>query len=161
ANGDRRAVARLCPGACRDALLGGFRHARRGAPAHGRWLDGIGGRDRVDHLGRGGIAAGALDLSRCCRRRGGRDGDSARGAPAAAGEPAMTSLAAAFGRIRKSVLFAVAGVVQIALIALMVADRVMILRTGTDVTLQTQPVDPRDFLRGDYVTLGYAISSVP
>jgi uncharacterized membrane-anchored protein len=43
----------------------------------------------------------------------------------------------------------------------MVVERAMILRTGTDVTLQTRPLDPRDFLRGDYVTLGYDISSVP
>ena len=73
----------------------------------------------------------------------------------------MTSFAAVFDRIPKPVLFAVAGLIQVALIALMVADRIMILRTGTDVTLQTQPVDPRDFLRGDYVTLGYGISNVP
>jgi uncharacterized membrane-anchored protein len=73
----------------------------------------------------------------------------------------MTNLAAAFGRVPKFVLFGAAGVIQIALIGLMVADRVMILRTGTDVNLQTRPVDPRDFLRGDYVVLGYDISSVP
>jgi GDYXXLXY protein len=73
----------------------------------------------------------------------------------------MTNLAAAFGRVPKFVLFGAAGVIQIALIGLMVVDRVMILRTGTDVTLQTRPLDPRDFLRGDYVVLGYDISSVP
>ncbi len=28
-------------------------------------------------------------------------------------------------------------------------------------TLQTRPVDPRDFLRGDYVVLNYEISSLP
>jgi uncharacterized membrane-anchored protein len=73
----------------------------------------------------------------------------------------MTNLATAFGRIPKLVLFGAAGLIQIALIGLMVADRVMILRTGVDVTLQTRPLDPRDFLRGDYVVLGYDISSVP
>jgi uncharacterized membrane-anchored protein len=72
----------------------------------------------------------------------------------------MMNLAAAFGRVPKFVLFGAAGVIQIALIGLMVVDRVMILRTGTDVTLQTRPLDPRDFLRGDYVVLGYDISSV-
>ena len=48
-----------------------------------------------------------------------------------------------------------------ALIAWMVIDRVRILRTGTEVTLRTRPLDPRDFLRGDYVTLGYDISALP
>jgi hypothetical protein len=72
----------------------------------------------------------------------------------------MTSLAAVLGRIPKPVLFGAAGLIQAALIALMVADRIMILRAGTDVTLETRPVDPRDFLRGDYVTLSYGISSV-
>src|SRR5258708_24005174 len=70
-------------------------------------------------------------------------------------------LATVFQRIPKLVLFGAAGLIQIALIGLMVADRVMILRTGVDVTLQTRPLDPRDFLRGDYVVLGYDISSVP
>jgi len=73
----------------------------------------------------------------------------------------MTNLAAVFGRVPKFVLFGAAGLIQIVLIGLMAADRVMILRTGVDVTLQTRPVDPRDFLRGDYVVLSYDISTVP
>jgi len=73
----------------------------------------------------------------------------------------MTNLATAFDRVPKLVLFGAAALIQIALIGLMVADRVMILRTGVDVPLQTRPLDPRDFLRGDYVVLGYDISSVP
>jgi len=73
----------------------------------------------------------------------------------------MKNLAALFDRVPKFVLFGAAGLIQVALIGLMVADRVTILRTGVDVTLQTRPLDPRDFLRGDYVTLGYDISSVP
>jgi len=71
------------------------------------------------------------------------------------------NLVTAFGRVPKLVLFGAAGLIQIALIGLMVVDRVMILRTGVEVTLQTRPLDPRDFLRGDYVVLGYDISSVP
>ena len=39
----------------------------------------------------------------------------------------------------------------------MVYDRVRVLRDGSEVTLQTRPVDPRDFLRGDYVVLNYEI----
>ena len=34
------------------------------------------------------------------------------------------------------------------------------LVSGTVVSLETQPVDPRDLLRGDYVTLSYKISDV-
>jgi uncharacterized membrane-anchored protein len=35
------------------------------------------------------------------------------------------------------------------------------LATGTLVLLETQPVDPRDLLRGDYITLNYKISDIP
>ncbi|MCX6896611.1 MAG: GDYXXLXY domain-containing protein [Verrucomicrobia bacterium] len=35
------------------------------------------------------------------------------------------------------------------------------LRVGQLIMLETRPVDPRDLLRGDYVTLGYPISDVP
>ena len=71
------------------------------------------------------------------------------------------SLADFWQRIPKAALFGAAILVQCALLILMVADRVRILRDGTEVTLQTRPVDPRDFLRGDYVVLGYDISQVP
>jgi uncharacterized membrane-anchored protein len=64
-------------------------------------------------------------------------------------------------RIPKAVLFGVAILVQCALLVLMVSDRVQILREGREVTLQTQPVDPRDLLRGDYVVLRYDISQLP
>jgi uncharacterized membrane-anchored protein len=36
-----------------------------------------------------------------------------------------------------------------------------ILRVGQVILLETQPVDPRDLLRGDYVRLNYPISTVP
>ena len=64
-------------------------------------------------------------------------------------------------RIPKAVLFGVAVLVQCTLLVLMVADRMQILREGREVTLQTQPVDPRDLLRGDYVVLRYDISQLP
>jgi uncharacterized membrane-anchored protein len=73
----------------------------------------------------------------------------------------MMRLAQIFGQIPRVLLFAVAALIQVALIAVMVIDRSRILREGTEVTLQTRPVDPRDFLRGDYVVLSYDISSVP
>jgi uncharacterized membrane-anchored protein len=72
-----------------------------------------------------------------------------------------TGLAAAvINAVPRSLLFAAAALVQVGLIAIMVLDRVRILRSGTEVTLRTRPVDPRDFLRGDYVTLSYEISTV-
>lgn len=64
------------------------------------------------------------------------------------------------GRVPRTALFVAAGFVQIALIAGLVIDRAAILRLGTEVILQTRPVDPRDFLRGDYVSLSYNISRV-
>jgi len=71
------------------------------------------------------------------------------------------ALAEHLQHIPKIVLFGAAAFIQFALLALMVADRVQILREGTEVILQTRPVDPRDFLRGDYVTLNYDISQLP
>jgi uncharacterized membrane-anchored protein len=73
----------------------------------------------------------------------------------------LSGLAAFVRRIPKVVLFGVVFVVQVALLAAMVIDRMQILRDGAEVTLQTRPVDPRDIFRGDYVVLGYDISEVP
>jgi uncharacterized membrane-anchored protein len=73
----------------------------------------------------------------------------------------MMKLSALWQRIPKAVLFGVAILLQCALLILMVADRTQILREGREVTLQTRPVDPRDLLRGDYVTLGYDITQLP
>jgi uncharacterized membrane-anchored protein len=70
------------------------------------------------------------------------------------------SMAGLVRRIPKTVLFGVAVLIQVVLLAAMVIDRAQILRNGAEVTLQTRPVDPRDFLRGDYVVLRYDISDV-
>lgn len=43
----------------------------------------------------------------------------------------------------------------------MIWDRVSLLRSPTVVTLETEPIDPRDLFRGDYVILNYAISNLP
>jgi hypothetical protein len=43
----------------------------------------------------------------------------------------------------------------------MVLDRVRILRTGIEVMLETRPVDPSDFRRGDCVRLSSEISDIP
>jgi uncharacterized membrane-anchored protein len=71
------------------------------------------------------------------------------------------SLASLWARTPKIVLFGAAALVQVALLTVMIVDRVQILRDGKEVTLQTRPVDPRDFLRGDYVVLGYDITQLP
>ncbi|MEK1888029.1 MAG: GDYXXLXY domain-containing protein [Phyllobacterium sp.] len=55
---------------------------------------------------------------------------------------------------------AVVAVLQSGALYAMVAERASILRNGTNITLLTEPVDPHDFLRGDYVTLGYGISTI-
>jgi uncharacterized membrane-anchored protein len=60
----------------------------------------------------------------------------------------------------RPLLFAIAGALQVLAIGWMVFDRVQILRNGREVQLQTRAVDPRDFLRGDYVTLSYEIATV-
>jgi uncharacterized membrane-anchored protein len=55
---------------------------------------------------------------------------------------------------------AVVVALQLLLLAGMAAGRQWVLATGTVVTLETVPVDPRDLFRGDYVTLSYHISAV-
>lgn len=51
--------------------------------------------------------------------------------------------------------------VQIGFLSSMIAGRAAILRDGSEVVLKVEPIDPRDLLRGDYVVLSYAISSLP
>lgn len=50
---------------------------------------------------------------------------------------------------------------QLAVLAYMAGEREWVLRTGRIIVLRTAPVDPRDAMRGDYVRLRYAMSSVP
>jgi uncharacterized membrane-anchored protein len=47
---------------------------------------------------------------------------------------------------------------QVALLAWIVADRALLLARGQEIRLQVVPVDPHDLFRGDYVVLSYAIS---
>jgi uncharacterized membrane-anchored protein len=42
----------------------------------------------------------------------------------------------------------------------MIAWHGVVLHTGTPVLLRTEPLDPRDFFRGDYVILTYEISRI-
>jgi len=51
-------------------------------------------------------------------------------------------------------------VIQVIVVIGMAADPAATLRSGDEVTLRTQPIDPRDLLRGDYVVLRYDISTI-
>lgn len=50
---------------------------------------------------------------------------------------------------------------QSAILLYMVVTHALVLAHGTEVLLKAAPVDPRDLLRGEYVTLSYDISTVP
>ena len=65
-----------------------------------------------------------------------------------------------FFRLPPLVAAIVAAALQTAVIGYMVESRAAILRNGADIRLKTMPVDPRDLLRGDYVTLSYPISTI-
>lgn len=47
---------------------------------------------------------------------------------------------------------------QTAVIGYQIGERTYILRTGVEIRLKTEAVDPRDLFRGDYVVLNYPIS---
>lgn len=55
----------------------------------------------------------------------------------------------------------VVALAQIGFLSWIIAGRAAVLRSGHEVVLKVEPVDPRDLLRGDYVRLGYEISNVP
>ena len=48
---------------------------------------------------------------------------------------------------------------QTAILTQMVWAQITLLRSPTEVVLESAPVDPRDLFRGDYVILNYAIAS--
>lgn len=50
--------------------------------------------------------------------------------------------------------------IQSAALFKMVYDRDRLLKSGREITLPVQPLDPRDVFRGDYVTLGYDITTL-
>jgi uncharacterized membrane-anchored protein len=54
--------------------------------------------------------------------------------------------------------FALAFAAQAGLLAYMLGARASMLANGTEIRLPVIPVDPRDFLRGDYVILSYPMS---
>lgn len=65
------------------------------------------------------------------------------------------------GKNRLLIAAVLLSVVQIGFLSWIIAGRAAILRSGQEVLLKVEPVDPRDFLRGDYVRLGYEIRDVP
>ena len=52
-------------------------------------------------------------------------------------------------------------VAQVFLLLGLIADREFTLQTGTEVVLETAPIDPRSLLQGDFAILDYAISTLP
>ena len=55
----------------------------------------------------------------------------------------------------------VLALVQICFLTWIIAGRAAILRNGKEVLLKIEPIDPRDLLRGDYISLGYDMSRIP
>ena len=62
-------------------------------------------------------------------------------------------------RFKLAFLIIVAG--QVFLLLGLIGDKEYTLRTGTEVLLETIPIDPRSLLQGDYVILDYVISRLP
>ncbi len=67
------------------------------------------------------------------------------------------------GLTKKRLLIAavIAALLQTGVMLAGVVQRISILRNGSEVVLRSLPVDPRDLMRGDYVTLGYEVSRLP
>lgn len=62
--------------------------------------------------------------------------------------------------MKKKKLFLMIGIFWIVIIFGFIAVKEYTLRTGQEVILKTQPVDPRDLFRGDYIILNYIIGGV-
>ena len=60
----------------------------------------------------------------------------------------------------RNIKFLLAVGFQLAVIFLIILFKVTVLSGGTEVMLKIEPVDPRDPLRGDYVTFQYDISTI-
>lgn len=59
------------------------------------------------------------------------------------------------------ILAAAVAALQIGFLSWTISGRASVLRDGREVLLKVEPIDPRDLLRGDYVTLGYEIMNLP
>lgn len=58
----------------------------------------------------------------------------------------------------KWLLAAIIAAGQSGVLYYMIESRASILRSGHEVVLRTEPIDPRDMMRGDYVILSYPLS---
>lgn len=58
-------------------------------------------------------------------------------------------------RLNPIVAGLVSAAVLVGVLAIAIEKRASILRDGREIVLRTEPVDPRDLMRGDYVRLGY------
>ncbi len=64
-------------------------------------------------------------------------------------------------RPSSTVLVGAAIVMQVLILIGVVVSAALPLVTGTDITVRTRPVDPRDLFRGNYAQLSYDFSIVP
>jgi uncharacterized membrane-anchored protein len=62
--------------------------------------------------------------------------------------------------MNKKKIFIIIIVFWIVIIGGFIAYKEFTMRTGDEILLKTMPVDPRDLFRGDYVILGYEISTI-
>jgi uncharacterized membrane-anchored protein len=56
--------------------------------------------------------------------------------------------------------FVIALAIQLAVIFGMIVYKMSVLRRGVEVNVGIEPVDPRDLLRGDYITFRYPVSNL-
>ncbi|MDP1932923.1 MAG: GDYXXLXY domain-containing protein [Gammaproteobacteria bacterium] len=59
-----------------------------------------------------------------------------------------------------AVAIAAAITLQVLILTGMVAVAALPLLTGTEISVRTQPIDPRDLFRGNYARLGYDFSTI-
>ena len=62
---------------------------------------------------------------------------------------------------RSGLLIGLVALVMTSILGWMVWDRVSLLKNGREIVLPVTPVDPRSLFRGDYVILGYDVTTVP
>jgi uncharacterized membrane-anchored protein len=62
--------------------------------------------------------------------------------------------------ITKQTKFILAVALQVVIIFAIIIFKLSVLASGTDIFLKIEPIDPRDMLRGDYVTFQYDISDI-
>jgi len=62
--------------------------------------------------------------------------------------------------MNKKTWFVVVGIFWMIILGGFIITKEFIVQTGTEILLKTEPVDPRDLFRGDYVVLRYEISRI-